>query len=95
VPSQKRIGIALAKLGFKKWKRNGIIRYRDIRLKPGPYSPVLSQAWDARLSRVCDRSESALCDLKFFRLNDAQAERDRFGIANAGGRHRRCVAYLK
>jgi hypothetical protein len=34
VPSQKLIGIALAGLGFKKWKRNGIVHYHDIRLKP-------------------------------------------------------------
>ena len=33
VPSQKLIGIALARLGFKKWKRNGIIRYKHIQLK--------------------------------------------------------------
>jgi hypothetical protein len=33
VPSQKLIGIALVRLGFKKWKRNGIVRYKDIQLK--------------------------------------------------------------
>jgi hypothetical protein len=33
VPSQKLIGIALAGLGFTKWKRNGFVRYQDIRLK--------------------------------------------------------------
>jgi hypothetical protein len=33
VPSQKRLGLYLAKLGFQKWKSNGKMYYQDVRLK--------------------------------------------------------------
>jgi len=32
-PSQKRLGLYLARLGFEKWKSNGKMHYQDIRLK--------------------------------------------------------------
>jgi hypothetical protein len=33
VPSQKRLGLYLARLGFEKWKSNGKMRYQHVRLK--------------------------------------------------------------
>jgi len=33
VPSQKRLGLYLAGLGFQKWKSNGKMHYQDVRLK--------------------------------------------------------------
>jgi hypothetical protein len=33
VPSQKRLGLYLANLGFQKWKSNGKMYYQDVRLK--------------------------------------------------------------
>jgi hypothetical protein len=33
VPSQKRLGLYLAGLGFRKWKRNGKAHYQHVRLK--------------------------------------------------------------
>jgi hypothetical protein len=33
VPSQKRLGLYLARLGFQKWKSNGKMHYQDVRLK--------------------------------------------------------------
>jgi hypothetical protein len=33
VPSQKRVGLYLAGVGFEKWKRNGKMRYQHVRLK--------------------------------------------------------------
>ena len=33
VPSQKRLGLYLAGLGFKRWKRNGKMHYQHVHLK--------------------------------------------------------------
>jgi hypothetical protein len=33
VPSQKRLGLYLTGLGFRKWKRNGNIHYQHVRLE--------------------------------------------------------------
>ena len=33
VPSQKRLGLYLAGVGFERWKRNGKMHYKHVRLK--------------------------------------------------------------
>jgi hypothetical protein len=58
VPSQKRLGLYLAGLGFRRWKRNGNVHYQHVRLKarePVRPRPVLG------VHRNDDGSYSPLC----------------------------------